>query len=83
MGMRNAAKCRKCERTGPKCTMHKVVDGGFVVGYEHDDCSKFKDFSKELPVDSIYDVTEREMNPRKSFGADGYILPSQDTLGWF
>lgn len=58
MSIRNAAICRTCNRSGPKCTMHKVIRDGFVIGYEHDNCDDFVDFSKEIARGSIYDSTD-------------------------
>lgn len=82
MGIRNTAKCRKCERTGPKCSMHKVMDGNFVVGYEHDDCSKFEHFSKDLTFDSIYDMNDKT-TIREDMDTEDLSFSLEDIPEWF
>lgn len=54
MSMRNVAVCKLCGHTGPKTEMSKTKNSrGFINGYEHKDCDKYKSYPTIVMQDSL------------------------------
>lgn len=54
MSMRNTAVCKLCGHTGPKTEMSKTKNSqGFINGYEHKDCDKYKAYPTTVMQDGL------------------------------
>lgn len=54
MSMRNTAVCKLCGHTGPKAEMSKTKNSqGFINGYEHKDCSEYKEYPTTVMQDGL------------------------------